>query len=182
MNRIEYITAVNPKGVKQVINKLGYECPEQMSGITRTMKLIIRKHGKPAIKALLEVHPDRQAILSMKKPCKCELKEDHFCGCQTSNYVGQEMGLDALKSMNLEELESYYETVVAQSNKNPGNTRLAEQVQLIWKILSGKRKEAAAKPKSEENGFLRKVMTTEWMIAGGILTLGILLGRSFKNA
>ena len=113
MNRIDYITSKNPKGVKKVIHKMGYSCPSQVSGIADTMKLVIQKHGKVAVKELLKVHPDRKAILSTKPACKCQ-QEDNFCGCsgQVSSYVPQDHSLEELKKMRKSELERYYHKLV----------------------------------------------------------------------
>lgn len=67
----------NPLGAEQVINSFGYEIIDRRNLGKSLNELVILK-GEPALKKIMEIHPDKDIILELfsekkpeKKPCSC---------------------------------------------------------------------------------------------------------------
>jgi len=151
-NKIDYIVYNNPHATQDLIDKHGYHPPKNAHDLVAVTKQLVRKKGRSVVKELIQLHPDRQAILSLEKT-----KEDSFCGacsnysfnpanntcnsCGHSSYTGDSTFVDQLLKMSVLEIERLYQNTVLKSNKDPQNTDLAEEVRLIWNELRLRKKE-----------------------------------------
>ena len=198
-NKIAYIVYNRQKEARELVNSYGYEAPKDVHSLVETVKLLVKKKGIKAIKDLIQIHPDKKAILKYGKP-----EEDNFCGaCGNSSYIPEDnycggcghvnftgstdVGkfLSRLENMETEALEKYYQEVLNRANKSPGDNQLADEVQLVWNELRGRMNHAEEKEeeeKTEECSFCKHVKKSELAIAGVILATGILLGSAFKSS
>jgi len=198
-NRIDYITLGNPEGVSELLYDYGYEPPENPQELVLATKELIQRKGKKAIKDLIRLHPDRAAILKLEKEanpndsycsaCKSYNYhgEDNYCGaCGHSNYDGENgkaTFVQQLADMSKLELEKYYQTVLRKSNLNPGDTNLAEEVELVWNELRKRVREeenTPDKPTSQESKGLLASHQNGLIILGLVFIAGILVGTSIR--
>ena len=165
--------------------------------MVETVKLLVKKKGRKVIKDLIQIHPDKKAILKFAKPNEDNfcgacgnasyIPEDNYCGgCGHVNFTGStDIGkfLDRLVEMNTEELEKYYQDIFKKANDNPQDTQLADEVQLVWNELRQRMNlPEKEEEKSEENSFCKHLVKSELAIAGVILVTGILIGSAFKSS
>lgn len=195
-NKIDYIVFGNPKEASQLVHNYGYQAPNDIEGLSETIKLLIKKKGKKVVTDLLGIHPDKNIILRLNQP-----KEDSFCGacgsssyipqdnycesCGYSNYTGKvNLGdfLDQLFEMNLSELETYYQDILRKSNKNPKDMNLADEVQIVWNELRQRKNSLEKDEQMEDRPFYTHVIKSELAIAGVILVAGILIGVAFNGS
>jgi len=196
-NRIDYIVYHDPEGVKKLIYESGYHPPKDEKELVQATKELMKMDGGDFIKKLLELHPEKVLIESLKgksnngkskgncpncgKPSE---EEDSYCGCGTSNYDGGEYYFDKetylsdLKDMSLAQIKEHYEAIRAESNQNPTDSTLAEEVQYVWNYLKEK-KEVPSKSSKESELGLSKV---EGVLIGGLLLItGILVGSAMAR-
>jgi uncharacterized protein YecT (DUF1311 family) len=194
-NRIDYIVYHNPDDAAKLLFNYGFEAPEDPSHLTEAIKELTRKKGRKVIKELLQLHPDKEAILKLNEPA-----EDSFCGacsndsyntesnfckaCGHSNYsgTGDEDGfLNQFESYSDKELERYYQTIVKRSNASPDDKNLAQEVQMVWNEVrmrkETKKKEEEPKPKTS-NPF--SVTREELLLFGVVFIAGALVGHGLK--
>ncbi len=191
-NRIDYIVYSNPKGVSQFLYDYGYEPPENLHDLVKATKILVQQKGKKAIKELIQIHPDRKAILSSQSK-----EEDNYCGgcnqysynpesnycgqCGHSNYSGNDVKnefTDTLTAMEITTLEAFYEDILEKSNANPQDTALATQVQTTWNELRQRKKHdnqnetPKQNPRREREGLI---------ILGLVFIAGIWVGLTLKT-
>ena len=194
-NRIDYIVYHNADDVSNLLEQYGFEAPENPKHLVEAIKELTRKKGRKVIKELLQLHPDKDAILKVSKS-----DEDNFCGacssdsyntegnycksCGHSNYAGsgtEDSFLSQFENYSDKELERYYQTIVKKSNANPQDKNLAQEVQMVWNEVRT-RKLALKKvetPKSEpSNGF--RITKDELLLFGVVFIAGALVGHGFK--
>lgn len=196
-NKIAYIVYSRQNKARELVQSYGYEAPKDVHSLVETVKLLVKKKGRKVIKDLIQIHPDKKAILKFAKP-----NEDNFCGgCGNSTYIPEDnycggcghvnftgstdIGkfLDRLVEMNTEELEKYYQDIFKKANDNPQDTQLADEVQLVWNELRQRMNlPEKEEEKSEENSFCKHLVKSELAIAGVILVTGILIGSAFKSS
>ncbi|MGB3464336.1 MAG: hypothetical protein WBA74_03665 [Cyclobacteriaceae bacterium] len=163
-SKIDYIVFSSPSKVREIIDNYGYTAPQDPQHLALATRQLIRRKGQRAIKDLLTIHPDRQALKHIEKQ-----KEDSFCGacanhsfnaaenscgiCGHSEYSGmadRHKFLVQLTDKSEKELQNLYENAVKKSNKDPENQQLAEQVRLIWNELRQKKGNSGEIEKQEE--------------------------------
>lgn len=195
-NKIDYIVHGNPKKAKKLVYDYGYETPHNIDELSETVKLLVKKKGRKVVKDLLFIHPDKNILLKLNQPKEDSfcgacgnasyLPEDNYCGsCGHSNYTGKTNlrdFLDQLIEMNSSELETYYQEVLSKANKNPKDTNLADEVQIVWNELRQRMNPEKEEEKEQENFFRKHVIKSEIAIAGVILVAGILIGTAFKSS
>jgi len=81
MSVYDYIAQRNPKGSVKVLADFGYRIADPRN-MGNNLRLLVQKEGKPALIAILEMHPDKDVILeafaaeqnptSPEKPCGCK--------------------------------------------------------------------------------------------------------------
>lgn len=197
-NSIDYIIYSDPKQARRLLDQYGYAAPGNVHQLVQTVKRVVRRKGKPFIRELLEIHPDRKALLSIvqnREAHYCHAcssysyqPEGNYCGtCGHSAYTGpdsQSGFLKRLAGMGLSELETLYQNIVAQSNKEPQNQTLSEEVRLVWNELRTRKKDTPApasdstKPHAESG--IRVRPKDAMLILALTLVAGGLIGSAWK--
>lgn len=94
----------NPQGAMSVISSFGYEILDR-SNLGQSLNELIAQEGEPALRKVMEIHPDKDVILELfssqsvipeKKQCECssckqrhEDKHDHFMNASGSGVVAE---------------------------------------------------------------------------------------------
>lgn len=157
-NRIAYIVYSNPRHVRKLVRTHRQTAPGNVHDLVRVTKRLVRKKGRPFIQALVQLHPDRKAILEAEKS-----HEDTYCGacnnytydpgaqrCRQCGHSPRSLPqpLQQLAEMGLQALEERYEKAAARANNDPQNTALSEEVRLIWNELRLRKKEGQPPPEA----------------------------------
>ena len=83
MNFYEYIAKTNPMGSKKVINEFGYRVVDGRR-MGENLRMLVAQEGEPALRAIAELHPDKDLILDVFAPkdgdCGCKKKSESFMG------------------------------------------------------------------------------------------------------
>lgn len=168
-NKIAYIVYSNPTATAALIEEYGYEAPQDPHQLVDVTKDLVKKKGIGVIKSLLQIHPDKKAILSLNQV------EDSYCGCGQANYTGTDKAeyLESLSKLSLIELEKRYDTLKKKSSETPENATLSEEVQLVWNELRLRKKEE--KPKKTKTYQIEKLV-----LLGAALIAGIVIGSMNK--
>ncbi|WP_179022137.1 hypothetical protein [Winogradskyella forsetii] len=195
-NRIDYIVYHNTDDVSKLLFEYGFEAPEDPKHLAEAIKELARKKGRKVIKELIQIHPDKEAILKLSQP-----KEDNFCGacsndsyntesnfckaCGHSNYSGtgdEDSFLNQFESYSDKDLERYYQTIVKRSNAQANDKNLAQEVQMVWNEVRI-RKEAKKKEEEEPKPQPHKTFSVtkdELLLFGVVFIAGALVGHGLK--
>ena len=195
-NRIDYIVYHNIDKVSQLLDGYGFVVPENPKDLAEAMRELVRKRGRKVIKELIGLHPDKETILKLNSvPDKsvCEsCQNDSYndsknscdsCGYSKYNGSGDEYNfLNQFENYTLPELQSYYDRILKESNKNPNEKKLAQEVQLVWNEI--RTRKAIAKKQAEQSptsGRFRFAPTKEDLIIVGIVFFtGIIIGNGLN--
>jgi len=83
MNFYEYIAKTNPNGSKKVINEFGYRVVDGRR-MGENLRMLVAQEGEPALRAIAEMHPDKELLLEVFAPkdgeCGCKKKGESFMG------------------------------------------------------------------------------------------------------
>lgn len=83
MNFYEYIAKTNPSGSKMVIQQFGYRVVDGRR-MGENLRMLVAQEGEPALRAIAELHPDKDLILEVFAPkdgdCGCKKKSESFLG------------------------------------------------------------------------------------------------------
>ena len=80
MTIYEYIARNNPAGAKRTIESFGYRVvnPKSMGD---NLRMLVAQEGEPALKAVVDLHPDKDLILEVYGKEDCGFKDkDNFLG------------------------------------------------------------------------------------------------------
>jgi hypothetical protein len=79
MNFYEYIARANPYGAKAVINQFGYKVvdPRRMGD---NLRMLVAQEGEPALKAIADIHPDKDLFVELYGQKECDCKKESFLG------------------------------------------------------------------------------------------------------
>ena len=196
-NKIEYIVFGNPTGAKKLLLEKGYQAYPSVKDNAAALKQLVQKEGKTVIKDLIQIHPDKAAILAITKD-----KEDSFCGacsnytynpennycgsCGHSNYVTEDIDigdfLDQMVDMSTSEVEKYYKDILSKSNKNPEDLTLADEVQLVFNELRVRKNKDLQEEMQEKEGTSKLFISENRMVVLGLtLVAGILIGSQLRQ-
>ena len=126
MNNVySYVADSNPNGAVEIINSFGYDVLDT-SNLGMSLTELVRGVGEPALKKIMEYHPDKDIILELFSEKKSK-KQEMCKSCQTkkSNY---ENYLNATGSAQTN-------TAPAQKDNN-SSTLLANQTNVILLVSS----------------------------------------------
>ena len=71
-NKIDYIVYNNPENAAHLLGSFNHRPAKNLKQLARAVRELIKVEGRPAIEALVKIHPDRAAILhTEKKDMKC---------------------------------------------------------------------------------------------------------------
>jgi hypothetical protein len=68
------VASSNPSGAKAVIKSYGYDL--RTNNLPHALKQLVAAEGEPALRSIVDIHPDKEIILE----CYAPSKED--CGCK----------------------------------------------------------------------------------------------------
>jgi len=174
-NRITYITSENPKAVARLLDKAGFQVPDNLPDLVEAAKEWVRLEGQKAVIQLLQVHPERQAILA----ANAHLEESNFsgCGCQSNFSSGESCGcgcggnsnfagcgcqssfsadpgtqqlLDELGQLTRTELTNRLNKLKRLVRQEPENAALREEMELTWDQLRPDEQEKELSTQSQE--------------------------------
>ena len=196
-NRIAYIVYGNPREAKSVLQKHGFEPPRNIHQLVHDVKDLVRKKGRVAVKELVSIHPDRRMIMKWSgskdegfcTACKNYSYNSHddYCpACGHSNY--NESGslsklLDTISEMDVESLNKHYQDTLYESNQNPEDKLLAEEVQILWNELRKRINEPEDKNTMKQlEVFAAPYKTPQGLVVLGVAVVaGVLIANSIAN-
>ena len=76
MSVYQYVADNDPKGAEMIINSFGYEVTDRRN-LGQSLSELVAQVGEPALKKVMEYHPDRDIILELSSEDK---KSDCNCG------------------------------------------------------------------------------------------------------
>ncbi len=189
-NRIDYIVFHNIMEAQKLLYDQGFESPEDPYDLVEAIKELVREKGGEVIKALLKIHPDKNAILAIAdtvkvcENCKTKLGESKKKGCSSckkksctsckkaaasleDNYTTDPKKLDS--DTHLVYLFKKYEENPSKENE--------KEIEAYWDATRTSPKESIIeKPDKPDYGFITK---KELGIYTSIFGLGLLLGIGF---
>ena len=87
MNFYEYIAKANPVGAKSVIQQFGYRVVDGRR-MGDNLRMLVAQEGEPALRAIAELHPDKDLILEVFAPkngdCGCKKNSESFLGADAT--------------------------------------------------------------------------------------------------
>ncbi len=193
-NKIDYIVFHSPEAVSKLLYNHGFKVPKTPKALTKAIKALVRKKGKEVVTELLQLHPDKGAILSLESEVKSSCtscnkqtynSKGQYCeSCGHANYLGsgdEDSFLGQFDSYSDTQLERYYRGTVKKSNSEPQNKTLAQEVQLIWNELRQRKSHEPPKEKGITTKPSNGVSKDELILFGMIFIAGILVGHGLKN-
>lgn len=177
-----------------MVEDFDYEAPQNLGDLCETVRFLIRKYKKKAIVALLKIHPDREALLSIEKQEEDQFcsacsehnynSEDNYCGsCGHSNYTGNKSEfLAQLEGMSKSELDTYYQNLLKKSKLNPDDQDLSEEVQMVWNHIRLNKEDDAKE--SDERPAVATIAMEQSMFIGVfamVFVVGVIVGTSLKT-
>ena len=84
MSVYQYVADNDPRGAEMIINSFGYEVTDR-TNLGQSLTELVSQIGEPALKKVMENHPDKEIILEMFGN---ESNDKKSCGCKscTSNH------------------------------------------------------------------------------------------------
>lgn len=76
MSVYQYVADNDPKGAEMIINSFGYEVTDRRN-LGQSLSELVSQVGEPALRKVMEYHPDRDIILELNSEDK---KSDCTCG------------------------------------------------------------------------------------------------------
>lgn len=169
INRIAYIVQENPNGVATTLLAEGIQPSGDVTKLIAQTKLWIQKGGKKAIVKLLQVHPEKNAIIAANSPefqnysgcgcggkssfdgsCSCKSSFDGTpCSCSSKSSFSEDSTkqniLKKLAAFGEKELLLHYKDLKRLLEKFPDDNELRTEVEVTWEYLKSN-KELDEKP------------------------------------
>jgi hypothetical protein len=103
MNLYQRVAIANPKEAKSVINQFGYEI--RTNNLPQALRMLVSSEGEPALRAIVNIHPDKDLILECFAEDKSSIRKDENQSSNSNsdvflNVVGQQL-TEAQKSTQL---------------------------------------------------------------------------------
>jgi hypothetical protein len=90
MSVYKYVAESNPTGTRNLIESFGYEITDKRD-LGRSLSELVNNEGEPALKKIMDIHPDKNIILEYNVTDKAN---NSSCNCDTckakhnhSNYM-----------------------------------------------------------------------------------------------
>ncbi|WP_346881296.1 hypothetical protein [uncultured Algibacter sp.] len=193
-NKIDYIVFHNTKKVSELLYNQGFEPPKDPVELVEAIKELTRKKGRKFLEELVQLHPDKNAILSLntsKKTSNCgACKKDNYddkgnycANCGHSNYMGsgdEDSFLGQFDSYKDTELEKYYRGIVRKSNEAPENKNLAQEVQMIWNEIRQRKAKQKSTEQTSQHAKDRGITKDDLLLFGVVFFAGALVGHGLK--
>ena len=75
MSVYQYVADNDPRGAEMIINSFGYEVTDRRN-LGQSLRELVSQVGEPALKKVMEYHPDRDIILELNVT-----EKSSECGC-----------------------------------------------------------------------------------------------------
>jgi hypothetical protein len=103
MNLYQRVAIANPTEAKSVINQFGYEI--RTNNLPQALRMLVSSEGEPALRAIVNIHPDKDLILECFAEDKSSIRKDENQSSNSNsdvflNVVGQQL-TEAQKSTQL---------------------------------------------------------------------------------
>jgi hypothetical protein len=79
----------NPQGAMNVISSFGYELVNR-NNLGQSLNELIANEGEPALRKVMEIHPDKDVILELFSNQETLNTEKKGCGCSSCNKKHEE--------------------------------------------------------------------------------------------
>ena len=99
MSVYQYVADNDPRGAEMIINSFGYEVTDRRN-LGQSLAELVSQIGEPALKKVMEYHPDREIILELNVDDK-----NSECGCgnckktRTQEHFMNASGVEAPKEV-----------------------------------------------------------------------------------
>lgn len=178
-NRIDYIVYHNTLEAKKLLYDKGFEPPQDPEDVAEAIKELVRNNGETAITSLLQIHPDKNAILStfgsrtICSSCKSAITDKDKGGCNSCKASKEDAFVD-----DVTDDRSRLQMLYKKYNENPNDLSLEKEIESLWNTL---RSSKNASVKQEETPQPTMLLTKkELLIYSGIFTAGVLLGMGLS--
>jgi hypothetical protein len=173
-NRIDFIVQHNPEGARHILERHGYKASDDKKVLSATMKKLVREKGKPVIKELLLIHPEKELIL---KAAGYDSQELNYCGCKHSSFM-PEMTVEGILALagtlSDENLAKALETAKSRANKDPKNKELREVVDVLQKEFDSRQKKSDNDKDKPSDESWSAMLTDKRFLIGTLV--GLLIG------
>lgn len=163
-NRIDYIVGHQAQAV-EALNEAWPLDKEPGKNLTSQTKARVRQHGRPYIEALLQLHPDKAAVLAAAGH---DAAYDGFCGCgsTTANFNGVDAG-EKLKELVGIIRDEYQDSELLKKLRSYTDAASAEKSVTVQE----------REPGNKNRPSPSLTIPTSWLWLGGMLFAGFVLGR-----
>jgi len=122
MSVYQYVAQSDPRGTQRLIESFGYEITNQ-SDLGRSLSELVSNVGEPALKKVIDLHPDKDIILEYNTSSKPEVSSCNCSSCKAkSGHYEKYMNADGNNATT--------------TNTKDGNTILAHQTNTILVIAT----------------------------------------------
>ena len=184
-NRIEYIVYHNPQAAHQLLYDQGFTPPDDPYDLAIAIKELVRMQGEGTIEALLHIHPDKKAIASILnnkqycQKCKKEVSKDASgacIGCTPKVLTLEDNYIGTYTQMDTPSLQAHFDRLLKQSNANPNDDALANEVYHSFQALQSRKATTKADRLAHSDPKPSEKLLTEknFLIYAGIFTAGFL--------
>lgn len=84
MNLYQRVAIANPREAKSVINKFGYEI--RTNNLPQALRMLVSAEGEPALRAIVDIHPDKDLILECYAEDKTAIQKDASTNLSNPHY------------------------------------------------------------------------------------------------
>jgi len=122
MNLYSYLASANPHAAKAICHKFGYRVANVKSkdDLAECLRSLVAEEGEPALKEVLENHPDKEIILE----AFASNRVDQFLGVDGTGSRNTSTSCSCSKNCDCKTRENYM-------NADASQTRLASQTNVI---------------------------------------------------
>ena len=186
-NKIDYIVYNNVENAASLLDSFNYRPVKNPKHLARAIRELVKVEGRPAIEALVKIHPDRAAILKTanreleKQESKCGICEqaistnEQVCSTCAVSFQPEFDGFTTKQSVSEKDsnqLKADLEVMMKAYRQKPEDQQLAVAIQQTWNELRGRKDQDSAK---EQSNFLAgsKQFLVTWIDA--LMFLGFAL-------
>ncbi|WP_299213706.1 hypothetical protein [uncultured Dokdonia sp.] len=152
-NRIDYIVYHNILEAQKLLYDEGFESVEDPEDLVDAIKELVREKGRKIIEALLKIHPDKKAILSMVSPpkvcenCKTKLDDTKKSGCGSCKKASALPQDNFISESGETDRNTRLEALIKKHRATPNDSELEKEIEALWNSL---RSDAPTPPLKEE--------------------------------
>ncbi|GGG36040.1 hypothetical protein GCM10011344_41160 [Dokdonia pacifica] len=184
-NRIDYIVYHNIAEAQKLLYDAGFESPESPDDLVEAIKELVRKQGRTVIEALLKIHPDKKAILSIEgvskvcENCKTKLSDTKKSGCGSCKKAATLKEDDFISDPDSLEPSARLQVLIGKHKGTSNKGELEKEIEQLWNSL---RTTSPKQPLAEETIPTNYNLLTkkELCVYASIFGIGVLMGWGFS--